>query len=181
MVPVILVDLPPEQLQVLDLARYKIFVSWDEQLPARLPVDFQAAPDMDPSLSSYREDEIEKPFKSPGTWDRQNRPESFDLEAALEQAQPESRTQPCHLWLLGEHRVPCGDVTKPEDVERLLGGPVALVADPTALTRQARLGAVQTGEQFGQGDPEVAGPLAVRASSRVARCSARSCASSPTP
>ena len=36
------------------------------------------------------------------------------------------------LWLLGEHRVLCGDETSPEAVNRLLGGrqPRLLVTDP---------------------------------------------------
>lgn len=36
------------------------------------------------------------------------------------------------LWLLGEHRLLCGDATKPDDVERLLEGatPRLLVTDP---------------------------------------------------
>lgn len=31
-------------------------------------------------------------------------------------------TKPGDLWLLGKHRMLCGDSTKPEDVERLMGG-----------------------------------------------------------
>ena len=34
-------------------------------------------------------------------------------------------TKPGDLWLLGEHRVLCGDSTKREDVARLMGGEVA--------------------------------------------------------
>ncbi len=41
-------------------------------------------------------------------------------------------TKPGDLWLLGEHRVLCGDSTKPEDVERLMAGAKAalIAADP---------------------------------------------------
>lgn len=35
---------------------------------------------------------------------------------------PEPVTQPGDLWLLGEHRLQCGDSTKPEDVTRLMNG-----------------------------------------------------------
>ena len=33
-------------------------------------------------------------------------------------------TQPGDLWVLGSHRLLCGDSSKPEDVDRLLGGAV---------------------------------------------------------
>jgi DNA modification methylase len=41
-------------------------------------------------------------------------------------------TKPGDLWILGEHRVLCGDSTKPEDVARLMAGATAalLHADP---------------------------------------------------
>ena len=44
----------------------------------------------------------------------------------------EAITRPGDLWLLGEHRLLCGDSSMPEDVDRLLGGaPVHLVnTDP---------------------------------------------------
>ena len=34
----------------------------------------------------------------------------------------EAITQPGDLWMLGDHRLLCGDSAKPEDVDRLLGG-----------------------------------------------------------
>jgi DNA modification methylase len=34
----------------------------------------------------------------------------------------EAITKPGDLWILGEHRLLCGDSSKPEDVDRLLGG-----------------------------------------------------------
>lgn len=44
----------------------------------------------------------------------------------------EPTTKPGDLWLLGEHRLLCGDSTKAEDVERLMDGATAdaLVTDP---------------------------------------------------
>ena len=44
----------------------------------------------------------------------------------------ETRCQPGDLWILGSHRLLCGDSTKVDDVERLMGGATvdAVVTDP---------------------------------------------------
>src|SRR4029077_10704280 len=34
----------------------------------------------------------------------------------------EAITQPCDLWILGNHRLLCGDSSKAEDLDRLLDG-----------------------------------------------------------
>lgn len=42
-------------------------------------------------------------------------------------------TQPGDVWLLGQHRLLCGDSTKKEDVDRVIGGgppPLIMVTDP---------------------------------------------------
>jgi DNA modification methylase len=58
--------------------------------------------------------------------------ESFDLDEALEEARRAPRTKPGDLWILGDHRLLCGDATKAEDVARLLDGaePRLLATDP---------------------------------------------------
>lgn len=61
-----------------------------------------------------------------------------DMEQAAEIVEDElpvdvvSRVAPGDVWILGKHRVMCGDSTKPDDVARLLNGEVAqlLHADP---------------------------------------------------
>ena len=45
----------------------------------------------------------------------------------------EATTQPGDLWILGDHRLLCGDSSKPEDVDRLLDG----AADPPGEHRPA--------------------------------------------
>jgi hypothetical protein len=64
--------------------------------------------------------------------EKADRPDTFDLEAALEEASPTRRSALGDLWQLGEHRVLCGDATFPENVQRLLGGsqPRLLATDP---------------------------------------------------
>ena len=127
-VPVTYLDLPIEQARLLNLALNKISGSWDEQLLARLLADLQATPNLDLSLSGFAEDEIRDLLRSLETRDKAERPESFDLDAALEEATRAPRTKPGDLWALGEHRLLVGDSTKPEDVERVLASRRAVMA-----------------------------------------------------
>jgi hypothetical protein len=56
------------------------------------------------------------------------------------------------LWLLGKHRLLCGDSTVATDVERVLGGvaPHLMVTDPPYLSRQ------QASRSFPQASPSSA-------------------------
>lgn len=49
-----------------------------------------------------------------------------------EKAKEDGRTQPGDIWMLGTHRLICGDSTKPEDVKRLMDGEQAdlWITDP---------------------------------------------------
>ena len=127
-VPVTYLDLSVEQARLLNLALNRISGSWDEQLLARLMADLQASPDVDLALSGFGEDEIADLLRSLETREKKERAEDFDLDSALEDATRAPRTRPGDLWALGEHRLLCGDATKPEDVERLLGGTKASMA-----------------------------------------------------
>jgi DNA modification methylase len=131
-VPVIWLDLPPEQTRLLSLALNKISGSWDEQLLARLLGELQATPDLDLTLSGFDEDEVRDLLKSLEAREKRERPEVFDLEEALEEARRAPRTKRGDLWQLGEHRLLCGDATNPDDVARLLAGatPTLLATDP---------------------------------------------------
>ena len=127
-VPVTYLDLSIEQAHLLNLALNKIGGSWDEQLLARLLADLQSSRDVDLSLSGFADDEIKDLLRSLETRDKAQRPESFDLDAALEEATRSPRTKPGELWALGEHRLLVGDATKPEDIARVLAGRHAAMA-----------------------------------------------------
>ncbi len=46
------------------------------------------------------------------------------IEDEIPEPPDEAITKPGDLWLLGDHRLLCGDSSKPEEVDRLLGGAV---------------------------------------------------------
>jgi len=127
-VPVTYLDLSIEQARLLNLALNKISGSWDEQLLAHLLADLQARPDIDLSLSGFGEDEIASLLRTIDAREKRERPEDFDVDSALEDASRTPRSKSGDLWALGEHRLLCGDATKAEDVERLLGGAKAAMA-----------------------------------------------------
>jgi DNA modification methylase len=134
-VPVIFVDLNPEQSHLLNLALNKISGDWDEQLLARLLADLQGAEGVDPALSGFEDDEIKRLLRRMDAEEKRHKPEAFDLDAALAEAEKQPITQPGDLWLLGEHRLLCGDSTSEADVARLMDGRQAslLATDPPYL------------------------------------------------
>jgi DNA modification methylase len=131
-VPVIWVDLSSEQGRLLGLALNKISGTWDEALLGRLLAELQMVPDIDLSISGFREDEVAALLRSLDVREKRDRLEEFDLDDALERARRTSRTKEGDLWQLGDHRLLCGDATDPGAVKRLLAGarPRLLVTDP---------------------------------------------------
>ncbi|MFA6148653.1 MAG: DNA modification methylase [bacterium] len=99
---------------------------WDEQLLALEINDLQEA-DFDLDLTGLEDDEIAEVLAAgiagnAGLTDPDEVPEPPD----------EAITQPGDLWILGDHRLLCGDSGNPGDVDRLLAGaPIHLVnTDP---------------------------------------------------
>ncbi|MHB1345444.1 MAG: site-specific DNA-methyltransferase [Thermoleophilia bacterium] len=121
-VPVVFVDLGVEQARVLNLALNKISGSFDEELLARLLADLDAVPGVDVTLTGFADDELKKLLRTLDARERRDRPETFDVDAALEEAQRAPRVAAGDVWALGDHRLLCGDATKAEDVGRLMDG-----------------------------------------------------------
>ena len=117
-------DLTPAQIRGLRLAdnRTNQEASWDETLLA-LEISELDGLDFDLSLTGFNVNELDSLLRDP-----------LDEEKA-EQAPPLPEvavTQPGDLWLIGPHRVFCGDATSKDAVARLLGEkkPLLLVTDP---------------------------------------------------
>ncbi len=121
-VPVVLTDLTVEQAHLLNIALNKISGSFDQELLARLLKELQEVPNIDLSLSGFEDDELKKLLKSLDAREKRERLESFDLDAAVKDAQNAPVAKLGDVWLLGEHRVICGDATDWEAVQRLMGG-----------------------------------------------------------
>jgi len=126
-VPVVLVDLDQEQARVLNLALNRISGSWDQELLSRLLAELKDVPDVDLSLTGFSEDELQKHLKSLDSRERRERIETFDLDEALRAAHaaPVAHTG---LWILGDHRLLCGDSLDVGQLERLMGGAKAQMA-----------------------------------------------------
>ncbi|HLF79726.1 MAG TPA: site-specific DNA-methyltransferase [Dehalococcoidia bacterium] len=127
-VPVIFLDLTLEQARVLNLGLNKISGEWDQELLARLLADLKPIEEIDLALTGFSEGELEKLLKSLEHREKRDRPESFDLDAALEAARAAPRAQPGEIWALGAHRLLCSDACDAAAVARLLDGKKAAMA-----------------------------------------------------
>jgi DNA modification methylase len=135
-VPTIFLEVDEAQAKVLNLALNKISGDWDQDLLARLLSDLQQVPDVDLSLSGFDDEELKRLLKRIAGEDARERLETFDVAAALGEAEGRTPiTEPGDLWLLGDHRLLCGDSTSEADVARLFGEAkaVLMATDPPYL------------------------------------------------
>jgi DNA modification methylase len=109
-------DLSPEQVRAYRIADNKTaeLAEWDYEL---LPIELAAlkACNYDLSTLGFDQDELAQ-LLDPGVRDGLCDPD--DVPAPPDEA----TTKPGDLWFLGEHRLLCGDSSKPADLDRLLDG-----------------------------------------------------------
>ena len=111
-VPVVFLDLSPEQARLLNLGLNRIGGTWDHELLARLLAELRDIPDVGLSLSGFSEEELKRYLKGLESREKRDRLESFDLDAALEAARAAPVAHTGDLWRLGDHhRLLCGDAT----------------------------------------------------------------------
>jgi len=147
-VPVIYLDVTKEKARLLNVALNKISGDFDQELLARLLSDLATTPDLDLTLSGFDDKEIQQLVKSLEARDKRDRPEAFDLDAALRSAYENPRATAGDLFQLGEHRVLCGDATSDDDVAKLMNGEKARLAftDPPYNVNLGDHGGKQQGQ-----------------------------------
>ena len=125
-VPCAVVDVDKTREKALNIALNKITGEWDEQLLADLLTDLREA-DYDLDYTGFEAAEVDSLFSN--IYDKKVKEDDFDVEKELK--------QPCFsclgdLWMLGRHRVACGDSTDPATYEALMEGQQAnlVLTDP---------------------------------------------------
>ncbi len=116
-VPVHVADLTPEQAKAYRLADNKTneIAEWDSDLLAVELAELQTL-GVDLEAMGWTPDELSELLPS-SSGDPQADPDELPEVSSTEPA----ITQPGDLWILGQHRLLCGDATAPADVERLMG------------------------------------------------------------
>jgi DNA modification methylase len=122
----VIVKMSAEREKALNVALNKVTGDWEFEALADLIKDLEAQ-DFDVTLTGFDAAEIEDLFSR--VHDKDVSDDDFDVEAALEE-EPISRQG--DIWLLGKHRLICGDSTKAETYEKLMDGKKAnlVVTDP---------------------------------------------------
>lgn len=114
------------KVKALNIALNKITGAWNEQLLADLIVDLQAA-NFNTDFTGFEAPEIEQLFSK--VHNKDIKEDDFDVEAEL---QKPTMSQAGDVWLLGRHRLICGDSTLPETYTKLMDGKRAnlVLTDP---------------------------------------------------
>ena len=114
------------KVKALNVALNKITGAWDEQLLADLLVDLQKE-NFNTDLTGFEPPEIEQLFSK--VHNKEIKEDDFDVEAELKKP---TKAKLGDVWLLGEHRVVCGDSTVPETFRTLMDGKKAnlVLTDP---------------------------------------------------
>ena len=95
--------------------RMALDAGWDEEL-LRVEIEALQAEAFDISLTGFGDDEIADLF---GNEKDEVEDDDYDLSAALEKA---AFVQRGDRWVVGKHRLYCGDATNPDDVTALMDG-----------------------------------------------------------
>lgn len=122
----IIVDLDKTNEKALNIALNKIQGDWDEEKLEALLQELKLE-DFDTNLTGFDFDEVDEMLKDVNG----SKEDDFDVDSAYEEIE-EPITKPGDIWILGKHRLMCGDSVQKEDVMRLMNNQDAdmLLTDP---------------------------------------------------
>jgi DNA modification methylase len=119
-------DLTPDEVRAYRLADNKTaeLASWDDAMLS-IELDALRGAGIDWTLLGFDEEALAKLLAPAGT-------DGLTDPDAVPEKPADPITKPGDLWLLGKHRLLCGDSTSATDVARLLDGavPALMVTDP---------------------------------------------------
>ena len=126
-VPCAVVDIDKTREKALNIALNKITGQWDDNLLAELLEDIAYSGDFDIGKTGFDPPEIGELFNK--LHDKNVKEDNFDIDSELKQP---IFSKPGDLWLIGKHRVICGDSTGEEVYTRLMDGQKAnlVLTDP---------------------------------------------------
>lgn len=122
----IIVDLDKTKEKALNIALNKIQGDWDEEKLEALLQELKLD-DFDTNLTGFDFDEVDEILKDVTG----SKEDNFDIDSAYEEIE-EPITKPGDIWILGKHRLMCGDSTQKNDIMRLINNQEAdmILTDP---------------------------------------------------
>ena len=116
----------PVKVKALNIALNKIAGEWDEKMLVDLLVNIQDA-DFNTDFTGFETPEIEQLFSK--VHNKEIEEDDFDVDEALKKTTMSMKDD---IWLIGKHRVICGDSTVPATYNKLMDGNRAniVVTDP---------------------------------------------------
>lgn len=122
----VVVDMDLENEKALNIALNKVSGDWDKDKLMLLISDLQGS-DFDVSLTGFDAFELDDLFKD--SLKDNIKDDDFDVDEELKKP---AVSKLGDLWILGKHRLVCGDSTKAETYKELMGGKQAnlTVTDP---------------------------------------------------
>lgn len=122
----VVIEIDKTKEKALNIALNKVTGEWNKELLADLIKDLQSL-DYDVSMTGFEPPEIDELFND--VHSKETKEDDFDVDAELSKP---TLTQKGDFWLLGRHRLMCGDATLPEVFDTLLDGKKAnlVVTDP---------------------------------------------------
>lgn len=121
-----IVDMDKDKEKALNIALNKITGEWDNTKLEELLAELKET-DIDMDMTGFSFDEVDNMLKDITG----SKEDDFDVDQALNEIE-EPTSKPGDVWILGRHRLMCGNSTQKEDVMRLMNNQEAdmLLTDP---------------------------------------------------